>query len=70
MSQRSLFDTAPDPWELLKVDGPLPMQLGAGPDVREGVGAFLEKRPPRFPGRVSSDMPPAWPWWDDGAATS
>jgi len=64
------FAGAPDPWELLKVDGPLSMQLGAGPDVREGVGAFLEKRPPRFPGRVSSDMPPAWPWWDDGAATS
>lgn len=60
------FAGAPDPFDLLKVDGPLSMQLGAGPDVREGVGAFLEKRPPRFPGRVSSDMPPAYPWWDDG----
>jgi enoyl-CoA hydratase/carnithine racemase len=60
------FAGAPDPWGLLKVDGPLSMELGAGPDVREGVGAFIEKRPPRFPGRVSSDMPAAYPWWDDG----
>lgn len=64
------FAGAPDPWGLLKVDGPLSMELGAGPDVREGVGAFLEKRPPRFPGRVSSDMPAAYPWWDDGSAPS
>lgn len=60
------FAGAPDPWGLLKVDGPLSLELGAGPDVREGVGAFIEKRPPRFPGRVSSDMPAAYPWWDEG----
>jgi len=58
------FSGEPDPWGLLKVDGPLSLQLGAGADVREGVGAFLEKRPPRFPSKVSTDMPPGYPWWE------
>jgi len=57
------FSGEPDPFGLLKVDGRLSMELGAGPDVREGVGAFLEKRPPAFPGKVSTDMPSLYPWW-------
>jgi enoyl-CoA hydratase/carnithine racemase len=44
----------------LAVDGHLSMVLGAGPDVKEGVAAFLEKRPPNFPGKVSTDIPEAW----------
>ncbi len=51
------------PAAALKVDGRFAMTLGAGPDVREGVAAFIEKRAPVFPGRVSGDMPAGYPWW-------
>jgi enoyl-CoA hydratase/carnithine racemase len=53
------------PWDLLKVDAPLNMELGAAADVKEGVSAFLEKRKPKFPGKVSSDMPAHYPWWTE-----
>jgi enoyl-CoA hydratase/carnithine racemase len=58
------FAGAGDYSDLLKVDGLLAMQLGSGPDVKEGVMSFLEKRKPRFTGKVSTDMPAAYPWWD------
>jgi enoyl-CoA hydratase/carnithine racemase len=32
-------------------------------DFAEGVRAFLEKRPARFPMSPSADLPPAYPWW-------
>jgi enoyl-CoA hydratase/carnithine racemase len=61
------FTAGPLPDALLDLDSALNRTLGAGPDVQEGVAAFLDKRAPHFPGRVSSDMPPQYPWWDDRA---
>ena len=34
-------------------------------DVKEGVTAFLEKRPAKFPMKVSSGMPSYFPWWQE-----
>jgi enoyl-CoA hydratase/carnithine racemase len=54
---------ADHPMEAHKVDSRLIYQLGRSPDAAEGVSAFLEKRPARFPMRPSADLPDAWPWW-------
>lgn len=37
---------------------------GKSSDAREGIGAFLEKRPAKFTDRVSQDMPEFFPWWE------
>ena len=62
LTRRLLWEYAalPDPFEVLKIDGPLNIELGAGPDVKEGVAAFLEKRKPNFPGKVSAGLPKSY----------
>jgi len=57
------YAAQPDPFHLLSIDGPMSMERGAHADVREGVQAFLDKRKPAFPGKVSKDMPSQYPWW-------
>lgn len=47
----------------LSIDATLNIALGKTPDVHEGVAAFLEKRAPAFPSKVSSDMPATDGWW-------
>ena len=51
------------PMEAHKVDSRGIYARGASADVKEGVVSFLEKRPAKFPQKVSADMPPYFPWW-------
>lgn len=59
-------------WRMLGADHPMVAHrvdsravyaTGARPDAREGVMSFLEKRPARFIGRVSTDLPDIFLDW-------
>jgi enoyl-CoA hydratase/carnithine racemase len=54
---------ADQPMEAHKADSRAIQSRGAAADAAEGVTAFLEKRSPNYPNRVSSDLPDIWPHW-------
>jgi enoyl-CoA hydratase/carnithine racemase len=53
------------PIEAHRVDSRAIYTLSRGADAHEGIASFLEKRAPRYPARVSSDMPQFYPWWEE-----
>jgi enoyl-CoA hydratase/carnithine racemase len=56
---------APHPMEAHRIDSRALQSRGKSADVKEGIGAFLEKRAPHFPDKVSNDMPEFFPWVDE-----
>jgi enoyl-CoA hydratase/carnithine racemase len=56
---------AQDPMEAHRIESRLIAQRAASPDAFEGVRAFLDKRPPDFPMKVSTDLPEPYPWWEE-----
>ena len=56
---------APDPINAHWVDTAGINALATSPDAKEGINAFLEKRAPEFPGKVSTDLPDFFPWWEE-----
>jgi len=53
------------PMEAHKIDSRSIYRLSRGADAQEGIASFLEKRAPDYPGKVSTDMPDFYPWWEE-----
>lgn len=53
------------PMEAHRIDSQAVDFLGSGPEAKEGVQSFLEKRPPEFSLKVSKDLPDFFPWWQE-----
>ena len=56
---------AASPMEAHRLDSRAIYSRGRSGDAREGVTAFLDKRPPVYPDAVSTAMPDFFPWWED-----
>lgn len=54
---------AAHPMEAHRADSRGIQARGKSGDAREGVSSFLEKRPPNYPDKVSSELPDIWPHW-------
>jgi enoyl-CoA hydratase/carnithine racemase len=58
---------ASHPLEAHEVDTAAMNALGQSSDAKEGITAFLEKRPASFKDKVTQQLPKFFPWWKDRA---
>lgn len=67
LTRQMLWRMAAEPHPMMahRIDSRAVQARGRSADAREGVGAFLDKRAPAFPDRVSADLPAFFPWWDE-----
>jgi enoyl-CoA hydratase/carnithine racemase len=61
------LSAADHPMAAHRIDSRAIYRLSKGVDAAEGIASFLEKRPPVYPGKVSTDMPDFFPWWEEPA---
>ena len=54
---------AEHPMQAHRADSRAIQARGPSGDAKEGIAAFLEKRTPDYPNRVSTDLPDIWPTW-------
>jgi enoyl-CoA hydratase/carnithine racemase len=64
LARRMMLDMldASHPMEAHRLESRLMVARGQSGDAKEGVMSFLEKRPAKFPDKVSKDMPQPFPW--------
>lgn len=64
LTRRMMLDMldADHPMEAHRVESRWMVDRGSSADAKEGVSAFLEKREPRYPNKVSRDLPDTFPW--------
>ena len=64
LARRMMLDMldAGHPMEAHRLESRLMVARGQSEDAKEGVTSFLEKRPAKYPDKVSSDMPQPFPW--------
>jgi enoyl-CoA hydratase/carnithine racemase len=56
---------SPHPMDGHRVDSRGVRFLARLDDAAEGVNSFFEKRPPRFTGKPSQQLPNTMPWWEE-----